>query len=204
MLRPHRHAGASKAVHERGTVTFKIYLRRFGKLIALEKLSRTSKGLYFISPRGGGDHITYHEDGKWWVQRRQKLLGWNERFVKKIRQPLFSFAGIETLSTARLNVFGPMPDDPDEAEVRQKKEDIVIDFAATTFGIETILSDRIVQLPQLPERVNPRVFVKDWKPFIIIETFELADNSLPLVDRFPPSTTWIEDKNFFINHIGKI
>jgi len=185
-------------------VNFKIYLRRFGKLIALEKLSRTSRGLYFISPRGRGDHIRYHEDGRWWIQSRERLLGSEERFVKKIRQPLSGFAGIETLSTARLSVFSPTPADPDEAEVHLKKEDIVIDFAARTFCIETILSDRVVQLPELPERINPRFFVKDWKPSIIIETFELADNSLPVLDRFPPSTTWIEGTNLFFNHIGKI
>jgi hypothetical protein len=76
-------------------VKFKIYLRRFGKLIPLEKLSRTSRGLYFISPRSR-DYISYHEDGKYWIRSQEK------RFVKKIRQPLSTFQGIETLSTARI------------------------------------------------------------------------------------------------------
>ena len=133
---------------------FKIYLRRFGKLIALEKLSRTSRGLYFISPRTGS-YISYHEDGKYWIRSQDK------RFVKKIRQPLSTFAGIETLSTAMINVFGPMPDDRDERDVPLNKEDLVIDFAGS-FGIEIILSDSVIRLPELPERVNTRVFVKKW------------------------------------------
>jgi len=173
-------------------VKFKIYLRRFGKLIALEKLSRNSGGLYFISPRGG-DYISYHEDGRYWNR---------SRFVKKIRQPLSTFVGIETLSTARINVFGPMPDDPDEASVSLKKEDIVIDFAGS-FCTEIILSDSVIRLPELPERVNTRVFVKKCKPVIIVEAFELAGNALP-PDRYPTSTQWVDGTNFFINHTGKI
>ena len=176
-------------------MNFKIYLRRFGKLIALEKLSRTSRGLYFVSPRSR-DYVSYHEDGKYWVRTQGKL------FVKKIRQPLSTFAGIETLSTAMINVFGPMPDNRDEADVSLKKEDLVIDFAES-FCIEIILSEGVVRLPDLPERIDTRVFVKNWKPVITVEAFELAGNVFP-ADRYPPSTRWIEGTNFFINHTGKI
>ena len=171
---------------------FKIYLRRFGKLIALEKLSRNSGGLYFISPRGD-DYISYHEDGRYWNR---------SRFVKKIRQPLSTFVGSETLSTARINVFGPMPDDRDEGNVPLKKEDLVVDFAGS-FGIEIILSESVIQLAELPERANIRVFVKNWTPVITIEAFELKGTAFP-VDRYPSSTTWIEGTNFFINHAGQI
>ena len=174
---------------------FKIYLRRFGKLIALQKLSRTSGGLYFVSPKSR-DYVSYHEDGKYWVRSQGKL------FVKKIREPLSTFAGIETLSTAMINVFGPMPDDRDEANVPLKKEDLVIDFAGS-FCIEIILSESVIRLSELPERINTRVFVKPSKPVITVEAFELAGNAFP-VDRYPSSTRWIEGTNFFINHTGKI
>ena len=107
-------------------MNFKIYLRRFGKLIALEKLSRTSGGLYFVSPKSR-DYISYHEDGKYWVRSQGK------HFVKKIRQPLSTFAGVETLSMGRINVFGPMPGDRDEVDVPLTKEDLVIDFAGSFF-----------------------------------------------------------------------
>ena len=175
-------------------MNFKIYLRRFGKLIPLEKLSRTSGGLYFVSPRSR-DYISYHDDGKYWLRSA------GERFVKKIRQPLSTFAGIETLSRAMINVWGPMPDDRDEADVPLKKEDLVIDFAGT-FCIEIILSESVIRLAELPERLNSRVFVKNWKPVIIIETFELAGDASTL-DRYPPSTEWIEGTNFFIDYTGK-
>jgi hypothetical protein len=176
-------------------VSFKIYLRRFGKLIALQKLSRTSGGLYFISPRSL-DHISYHEDGKYWVRSQEKLL------VKKLRQPLSTFTGIETLQRSTIHVFGPMPDDPDESTVQLKKEDIVIDCAGG-FCIEIILSETLPLLPELPERMNARVFVKNWKPIITVEAFELPGNVFP-VDRYPPATRWIEGSNFFFDHMGKI
>jgi hypothetical protein len=176
-------------------VNFKIYLRRFGKLIVLEKISRTSRGLYFVSPRSR-DHISYHEDGKYWIQSQGKYP------VKKIRQPLSTFAGIETFSMAWISAFGPMPDDRDEADVTLKKEDLVIDFTGD-FCIEIILSESIVRLPELPERINTRVFVKNWKPVITVEAFELPGNAFS-ADRYPTSTTWIEGTNFFVNHTGKI
>lgn len=174
---------------------FTIYLRRFGKLIPLEKLSRTSRGLYFVSPKSR-DYVSYHEDGKYWVRSQGK------HFVKKIRQPLSTFAGIETLSMGRISVFGPMPGDRDEADVFLRKEDLVIDFAGS-FCIEIILSESVVPLPELPERLNTRVFVKNWKPVIIVEAFELAGDAFS-ADRYPTSTEWIEGTNFFINHTGKI
>jgi hypothetical protein len=176
-------------------VNFKIYLRRFGKLIALEKLSRTSRGLYFVSPKSR-DYISYHEDGKYWIRSRGKP------FVKKIRQPLSTFAGIETISMARINVFGPMPGDRDEADVSLKREDIVLEFAGT-FCIEIILSESLIPLPEVPERKNTRVFVKNWKPVITVEAFELAGN-VHSADRYPTSAKWTEGANFFIDHTGKI
>ena len=95
-----------------------------------------------------------------------------------------------------------MPGDPDEADVSLKKEDIVIDFAGS-FCIEIILSDSVIRLPELPERVNTRVFVKNWKPVIIVEAFELTGNAFS-PDRYPTSTEWVDGTNFFINHAGKI
>jgi hypothetical protein len=176
-------------------LNFKIYLRRFGKLIAIEKLSRTSGGLYFVSPKSR-DYISYHEDGKYWIRSQGK------RFVKKIRQPLSSFTGSETLSKGMISVFGPMPHDRDEADVLLRKEDIVIDFAGT-FHIEIILSESVIRLPELPERINSRVFVKNAKPVIIVEAFQLTSNVF-CADRYPLATQWIEGTNFFIDHRGKI
>ena len=148
-----------------------------------------------MSPRSR-DYISYHEDGKYWVRSQGK------HFVKKIRQPLSTFAGIETLSMGRINVFGPMPDDRDEAAVPLKNEDLVIDFAGS-FCIEIILSENLIRLPELPERINTRVFVKNWKPVITVEAFELAGDVYS-PDRYPTTTSWIEGTNFFVNHMGKI
>ena len=178
----------------RSKMNFKIYLRRFGKLIALEKVSRTSGGLYFISRTP--DHISYHEDGKYWIESQGRP------FVKKRRQPLSTFTGIETISMGMMSVFGSMPDDRDEADVTVKKEDIVIEFPGA-FLIEIMLSGSVVRLPALSERLNSRIFVKEWHPVITIEAFEVASNVFP-VDRFPPSVTWIEGENFFVNHKGRI
>lgn len=174
---------------------FKIYLRRFGKLIAIEKLSRTSGGLYFVSPNSR-DYISYHEDGKYWIRSQ------GTRFVKKIRQPLSTFTGSETLSMGMISVIGPMPDDRDEADVLLRTEDIVIDFAGT-FYIEIILSESAIRLPELPERMDSRVFVKISKPVITVEAFQLPNNVFP-ADRYPPATQWVEGTNFFVGHRGKV
>jgi len=176
-------------------VNFKIYLRRFGKLIVLEKISRTAGGLHFISPRSK-DYITYHEDGKYWVRSQGR------HFVKKIRQPLSTFVGIETLSTGRISILGPMPDDRDEADVSPRTEDFVVDFTGT-FCTEIILAESVVQLPELPERLNTRILVKNWKPVVIVEAFQIDGNAYS-AERYPTSASWTEGTNFFVNHTGKI
>src|ERR1700746_1725623 len=128
---------------------FKIYLRRFGKLIKLYKLHITNEGLYIISSKslGSGDHISYHEDGKFWA----KFLG--RRTIKKLRQPLSLFTGSESLLSAFWTVLGPLADDLNEAEVNLKPEDIVLELEGS-FGIEISLSETKVELPELPDRLN--------------------------------------------------
>ena len=175
---------------------FKIYLRRFGKLIALQKISRTTGGIYFISPRSSSDYVSYHEDGKYWVRSRGK------RFIKKLRQPLSSFVGVETLSSGVFNIWAPMPDDRDESAVSVKHDDVVVDFAST-FGIEIILSEKEIQLPNLAGRLHGRVHIKESKPLIIVEVFEFGGQPF-LTDRYPALTTWVENSNFFVDHTRRI
>ena len=95
-----------------------------------------------------------------------------------------------------------MPDDRDEADVSLRKEDLVIDFSGN-FCIEMLLSETVIRLPELPERMNSRVFVINSKPVITVEAFELAANVFP-GERYPSSTKWIEGTTFFIDHTGKI
>jgi hypothetical protein len=99
-------------------------------------------------------------------------------------------------------VFGPMPDDPDEIDVRLRKEDIVIDLEGT-FCLEIILAEQDTPLPKLADRLNAIVHVKNWQPFIFVEAFQRVDNSFPL-DRYPSSKDWVEGTNFFVNHTGRI
>lgn len=40
-----------------------VYLRRFGKLITLERIKRHQSGLYFFS-RSNKSYTSYHTDGK--------------------------------------------------------------------------------------------------------------------------------------------
>ncbi len=100
------------------------------------------------------------------------------------------------------SVFAPMPDDRDELEINLKVEDIILDFAGN-FCIEIILSASQLELPKLPERLNSLVFVKNWKPYITIEAFEVLDNIFPSY-RYPTKVDWVEGTNYFVNHIGKI
>jgi len=123
--------------------------------------------------------------------------------VKKIRQPLLSFKGAETLSVSVNTVLAPMPDDRDEGQVHVMPEDIVLDLQGN-FAIEVILSAERLELLPLPQRLNSVVYIKDSvSPVIIIEAFPMSDNVFP-VDRFRPQLIWVEGHNFFLNHDGRI
>ena len=175
---------------------FNVYLPRFGKLIKLYKIHRGGRGLYIWSHRSR-DYISYHEDGKYWMRFRGK------KTVKKIRQPLSAFNGAETISVAVTTILAPGPYDEDESVVRVMPEDIVIDFAGN-FGVEIILSAERIDLPQLPQRPNRIVHIKDSQvPVIIIEAFEILDNVFPF-ERYRSDTQWVEGRNFFVNHEGRI
>ncbi|MGH7146934.1 MAG: hypothetical protein ACREIJ_03420, partial [Nitrospiraceae bacterium] len=151
---------------------FRIYLRRYGKLITLYKLHRTKKGLY-VFRSVGKDYVSYHEDGRYWI----RFLG--EKTTKKIREPLSSFTGIESLFTSCHTFLAPMPDDLDETEVLIKAEDIVLEMEGDVC-IEIILSGSKVELPELPERLNRTIYIKEnWKPLVIIEAFQAVGNIFP-------------------------
>jgi hypothetical protein len=74
-----------------------------------------------------------------------------------------------------------MPDDHDEAAVHRKKEDVVIDSPGS-FCIEIILAESAIRLPELSERVNPRVFVKNWKPAIMSRRLSWPAMSCRFID----------------------
>jgi hypothetical protein len=181
-------------------LNFRIYLRRFGKLIRISKFRRNPQGLYVIRDGHGvgGSYDTYHEDGKSWSH----VAGIKP--AKYIRQPLSSFSGTETLSVAMLTVLGPMPRDRDEMEVTVKPEDIVINLEGNV-AIEVILSSSTqVPLPDLPERINRQVYVKSqWKPALIVEVFQPLNNTFP-TGRFPRTEAWVEGVNFFPDHRGRL
>jgi hypothetical protein len=174
----------------------RIYLRRFGKLIKLYKVSRTANGLYIFSGHSD-NYVTYHEDGKYWVR-----AGAGAKVAKYIRQPLSSFSGTESLSLSNIWVAAPAERDLDESKVPVKSEDIVIDLKGI-FRIELMLSASAIQLPALPERLNSRVYVKDWSPFLMIEVFQTAENAV-FSSRFPSPREYVEGENFFVNHPGRI
>jgi hypothetical protein len=169
-------------------VKFRIYLRRFGKLIRTVSSIAVQVGLYVLRDGRGysGSYDTYHEDGKFWSR-----VG-GIKAVKYIRQPLSSFVGVETLSSGVLTVWGPMPNDRDESEVTVKPGDIVIDLEGRV-GLEVILSSSVhVPLPDLPERRNSTAYVEqDWYPVLIVEVFEPLGNSFP-VGRYPRREPWVE------------
>jgi hypothetical protein len=175
---------------------FRIYLRRFGKLIKLYKLHRNNKGLYIFSSRNKG-YVSYHEDGKYWIREKERKL------IKKIRQSLSSFKGVETLENSVWTILGPMSWDRDENPQHLLSEDIVIDLDGI-IGIEIIISDNAITLPTLPERINSITYIKQCRPpFLIIETYQLTSNILQ-PSRFPSDEKWVEGKNFFYNHTGRI
>jgi hypothetical protein len=175
---------------------FRIYLRRFGKLIKLYKLHRNRAGLYIFSFRNK-DYVSYHEDGKYWIRSQ------GTRFVKKLRQPLSSFKGAETLFTSLVTILAPMPDDLNEAEGLIKVEDIVLELEGN-FCVEIILSESRVELPELPARLNRAVFFKEnWGPLLTIEAFQMEGNAFP-IERYPSRIEWVEGKNYFIDHTGRI
>jgi hypothetical protein len=175
---------------------FRIYLRRFGKLIKLYKLHRTNAGLYIFSFRSK-DYVSYHEDGKYWIRSQGRI------FVKKIRQPLSSFKGMETLQGCVGTILEPMPWDRDENSQHLQSDDIVINLDGD-IGLEIIISETAITLPTLPERLNSITYIKECRPpFLIKEAFQIASNMLQ-PSRFPSDEKWVEGENFFFDHTGRI
>ena len=175
---------------------FKIYLRNSGKLTTLYKIHWNQNGIYFFS-HGSADHISYHTDGKYWI-------GFNgNKLVKKLRQPLNLFKGAETLINSCGFHSEPQQDDPTECSIKIRPEDIVID-PTKTIGIEISISDRMVDLPDIPGRAESIVFQKPFNDlYLIIELFKPTGNSLS-AERFPCPIVWVEGENFFYDHQDRI
>lgn len=177
---------------------FRIYLRRFGKLIKLYKFDRTKAGLYIISsPSTGDDYDTYHEDGNYWHRYRGRKM------IKKRRQPLSSFAGTETLFSAAFSVMAPTSDALEANDVNLKEEDIIIEREGA-FGLEVIMAEKKIQLIDLPDRPNNTVYFKElFQPIIIVEVYNMADNVIR-TPRFSPDRNWVDGQDFFYDHDGRI
>ena len=179
-----------------GDIKFRIYLRRFGRLVKLFKLQRSKSGIYIFSGKSA-NYISYHEDGRYWIR-----FG-NSKPVKKLRQPLSSFKGQETLYVTCITILEPMPWDRDENSQRLQSEDIVLDLDGN-FGLEVAISDNAITLPTLPERLNSITYIKQCRPpFLVIEAFQLSSNMLP-PPRFPSGEKSVEGVNLFFDHTGKI
>ncbi len=166
-------------------------------MIRLYKFSRTKQGLYIIY-RGshGNDYITYHEDGRYWIRNFK-----GEKHVKKLRQPLSNFRGVESLRSAGVLIVSPIPGDQDENQVVIGPEDIVVERNCPFF-IEIMLSESSIELPSLPNRTNSAVYFRGSAPRIVIEIYENVGPTFP--DIRYTTTVWVEGQNFFVNHQGKI
>jgi hypothetical protein len=178
---------------------FRIYLRKFGKLLRLYKLSRTTRGFYFFyGSKGENDYVTYHEDGKYWIRRYD-----GQKAVKRLRQPLSSFSGTVTLVCSFITVNGPTVDALEENEVLLRQEDIIVEREGS-FGIEVILTENHIQLPNLLERPNSFVYVKgQFQPIIIVEVYDLVGNIIQ-PPRYASEFEWVDGENSFYNHHGHI
>jgi hypothetical protein len=190
---------------------FSIYRRVDGRLHELFKISRTPTGLYFNpvhdptkatmrteGPVSPPYSWTYHEDGRSWDKR-----GARRGALRKTREmPLSSFSGSRTVSTlCSVGAGGCIF--PLEASVTLRPVDIVVDRSAW-FGVEIMLSDKVVTLDPLPERLNSTTYVKDEVfPIIIVEVFDLASPAL-VSSRFPRTEPLVEGKNLFFDHQQRI
>jgi hypothetical protein len=110
-----------------GNIKFKIYLHRFGRLVQLYFQNRNKNGRFMFDSRIA-NHTSFHEGGRYWMSYG------NSKLIKKLRQPLSSFKGQETLSGSVFTILAPKPRDVEEESCRLKSEDYVIDFDVK-FGI---------------------------------------------------------------------
>jgi hypothetical protein len=184
---------------------FRVYLRRDGLLVELHNIARTPTGLYFNQTRymfgntvsRSPSSSTYHEDGKLWSKG---LLG--RDMAKHLNQPLSGFKGQFSLSTSINTVLNPRGGlTPNQANLRPG--DIVFERLGT-FGTEIILSESVIELPELPDRPNRTVYVKDQIfPVIIIEVFGRPSPAVPS-PRFPRLKPLVEGETLFFDHPGRI
>jgi hypothetical protein len=185
------------------SLSFRIYLRRDGRILRLFKISRTSHGLYtMFAPHAGmpnyrPDHRTYHEDGKCFDRLGGRIID------RKQKQPLAGFTGAETQLMAVHMFLTITPEDLQDEPGVAKPKDIVLDLRCP-FAVEMIISEQPLQLAEIPTRLN-RV-VRDYtsvRPIITIEAFEMADNIMPS-DRYPPLQQYELGKNWLSGEGGRL
>jgi hypothetical protein len=174
---------------------FRIYLRRFGRLIRVYKFHRNANGLYMFSFMGSDNYVTYHQDGKYWIRARGAKL------VKKLRQPLGSFRGRETLALSAATFLAAPPHSVEDRPSVLRPSDMVIDLSGP-FCVEIILSEDDAALPPLSDRLNSTSYVRNGSPFILVEVFQSVSNVFPW-NRYP-GPKWVQGVNFFPEDHGRI
>jgi hypothetical protein len=127
-------------------MTFRLLLHCPEGLYSLYKIDVRPSGVYIAStlPGLGDTHVSYHTDGNCFIHSRGEMR-------KGRRQPLSDFQGIETIHYVPFIVFRPSPD---SIPVKRTSSGDIVVIRDDIFGVEVILSDRILALPEFPGRLN--------------------------------------------------
>jgi hypothetical protein len=181
-----------------------IYYRRNGRLVNLYRINRTPTGLYLNaakhplaasgSARKGDSSLSYHEDGRWWIKHDGR------RDPKRLETPLSAFRDARTISTTWCTILDASSN-PLESEIQVRPQDIIID-RPDRFGVEIILCDRAIVLPDEPTRPNSTTYTfNQISPVILVEVFDFKQVSVP---RFTRAEPLVEGVNLFFDHPGRI
>ena len=119
------------------------------------------------------------------------------KVLEKIKQPLSQSRNAETICQASYSIYRPTSGDRPESATRIKPEDIVFERESPFFFMEIILSEKRLDLTEMPERLSAITFVKEEVfPVITIEVFDQESNVLPK-ERYPDKTEYEEGYNVF-------
>ena len=152
---------------------FNIFYSSKGRLIKLYEVNRSESGIY-LHPLGNRPHFTYHEDGKSWFKHPSFFSKFPELSTKKEREPLSEFVGPETITS-----FNVLDFNPKSIRTYQPSHEDVVVTLDPPFCIELIITKKMITLTPSPDRQNSSVFVKkNTSPIIVIEVFNLTNNSL--------------------------
>lgn len=132
----------------------------------LYSISKSKGGIYVHDNSSQGDHFSYHNDGNCFYH------SFNKRILKKVRDPIAEFRGIETLRVSAIMLNSGRP----ERKYSAKERDIVVRGLAPVW-LELAISDTETTWTPPASHLESEFHAREMAPlWFIFEIYTKADN----------------------------